>query len=290
MANLRKLSRRGRLLGFALVGLMVFSAPSRAFESHYIPFDWTSAALLLQQTVNTKLIPYDVKGDGFKITITKLNRFTMDWEQSQFILGCSFSGQYQKGFISFSPTGEVEFVGTGLLAAPEQKLGVKLVRISGLRLDGTAGLVSEGARMILDKSLSGKEFWYGQTPAFSEVLTQNRLGDFLNIALSKNLPLSGDNEQGGVTLTDLRELSLLDEPGRMRARFGIKGTCLRINYEGEAAMDIRVAVDPDELAGKIQIDQLTELKLHNTPGLIGGIIKMIANTKLKGKEFSFCWK
>lgn len=274
-------------LVFIIVG-NTFSATA----PNYIPFSRDNAAILLQKTVEAKLIPCVIENNGLKLTITKLLDFSMDWEKAQFTLACAFTADSQ-GFFKLNESGEVILSGSGLISKTEQKIGVKLLEIKELKLKHSVGLISEAARVILDKSLSGKELWQAGPPDSSETLTKDNFTTLLMVALNQELPMTITDNASSVTLIKLDDIALMSEPGQLQARFALKGTSqqlITIPFEGEATVGVSVFVDPDAMAGLIRIEKLTDLKLKGAIGLLDGIIRGLINNKLKGKETQFVWK
>ena len=286
--NQNRASRRGRR------GWPVNNAALRAEEAepHYVPFNRESAVALIQKTVETKMVPYEIKGNGFVLTITKVQYFKMDWDQAQFTLRCSFDAAYHK-FGSFKESGEFAVVGTGLIAPQEQKLGVRIVAIPAVKLNGVLGQFSEGLKVVVDKSLAGKEFWNDKAPVASEKMTKENFPMLVQVAIAQQLPWTGGTADATITLLVLHNLTLLPQPGKITASFDMEGTRKGLffkKHSGRASVDVEVWVDPDQLAGKIRINQINELKLDHTPGIMAGIIRGLVNVKLKGNEIPFSWK
>jgi hypothetical protein len=299
--NQSRASRRGRcswpvkLLGLVLLlaVLLVNNSALRAeAEPHYVPFNRESAVALIQKTVETKMVPYEIKDNGFVLTITKVQYFKMDWDQAQFTLRCSFDAAYHK-LGSFKESGEFAMVGTGLIAPQEQKLGVQIIAIPSVKLNGILGQFSEGLKVVVDKSLAGKEFWNGPAPATSEKMTKENFPMLVQVAIAQQLPWTGGTADSAITLLVLHNLTLLPQPGKITASFDMEGTRKGLffkKYSGRASVDVEVWIDPDQLAGKIKINQINDLKLDHTPGLMEGIIRGLVNVKLKGNEIPFSWK
>ncbi len=291
----QSIRRFGKILFGILLCAMIWSGLALADdELRLVPFDQDQAALLLQRTVEAKLIPYTMENDGLKLTITRLLRFKMDWEKAQFSLGCAFTADYDK-FFSFKDSGEVYLTGTGLIAPAEQRLGVKLLKIDGLKLEHTGSMLAEAARFGLDKGFAGKEFWQGKAPApeTSEAMTRDNFGALLMVALNQQMPLSGSNGDTSFTLTQVNSLTMLPEPGYFEVRLSVKGNhraLLTLPYEGQAEARAFVQVDPWQLAGIIRMEGLTDLRLKNTPGFLSDIVRGMVNNKLKGRETRFSWK
>jgi hypothetical protein len=261
-------------------------------EPHYMPFDRESAVALIRKTVEIKMVPYEVKGNGFTLTITKLRYFKMDWEKAQFSLKCSFNAEYNK-FGSFKESGEFTMVGTGLIAPREQKLGVRIDAVPAVKLKGLLGQFNEGIKFVVEKSLAGKEFWSGPTPTTSEMMTKENFSLLVRVALAQQLPWNGGTEEASITLLVLHDLKLLPKPGELIADFDMEGTrkgWFFKKYAGRAKVALEVWVDPDQLAGKIKIIKINELELDHTPGILEGIIRGLVNVKLKGNEMPFSWK
>jgi hypothetical protein len=297
-SNSRSGGYGGRL--FKIIGVMLVLAvllvnnPALRAEAgpHYVPFDRESAVALIRRTVEIKMVPYEMKGNGFVLTITKVQYFKMDWDKAQFALKCSFDAKYNK-LGSFRESGEFAMVGAGLIAPQEQKLGIRIVAIPTVKLNGILGQLSEGIKIVVDKSLAGKEFWNGSAPATSESMTKDNFPMLVQVALAQQLPWTGGTDDSSITLLVLHNLTLLPQPGKITASFDMEGTRKGLffkKYSGRASVDVEVWVDPDQLAGKIKINQINELKLDNTPGLMAGIIKGLVNVKLKGDEMPFSWK
>jgi hypothetical protein len=294
--SLKKLLRDSKfgfwrsLLGICLA-ISVFGGFAAA-EPDYVPFGRDSAVALFQKTVESKMLPAVIKGDGFIVTITKLLHFKMDWERSQFFFRCGFTVEPQKyGIVKES--GEIALTGTGLLAPAEQKLGVKVVNVTGFKLNGILGGFSEGLRIIVDKSISGKEYWYGKAPLSSEKLTKDNFATMLRVALARQLPWTGTTETTTLTLLAVHELMMLPEPGKLYASFDMKGTKKGMfyrNFSGTAGVNVDVRLAPDDLAGIIRIEKITNLQLDGTPRFLEAIVRGLVNIKLKGEEIPFSWK
>jgi hypothetical protein len=294
--SLKKLyrdSKSGLSRCFLGISLTVFLLCGFAVAApNYVPFERDSAVALLQKTVETKMLPAVIKGDGFVVTVTKLLQFTMDWERSQFFFRCGFTIEPQKyGIIKES--GEIALTGMGLLAPSEQKLGVKVTNVTGFKLNGPLGGFNEGLRIIVDKNMSGKEYWYGKAPLASEKLTKDNFATMLRVALIRQLPWTGTTATTSLTLLDLHELTLLPEPGKLHASFDMKGTKKGLfyrNFSGVAGVNVEVRLAPDDLAGIIRIEKITNLQLDGTPRFLEAILRGLVNIKLKGEEIPFSWK
>jgi hypothetical protein len=295
ISSLKKLVRDSKwvllrsLLGICLISV---SGGFAAAEPNYVPFERDSAVAMLQKTVETKMLPAVIKGDGFIITVTKLLQFTMDWERSQFFFRCGFTVEPQKyGLIKES--GEIALTGMGLLAPFEQKLGVKVDNVTGFKLNGPLGGFSEGLRIIVDKSISGKEYWSGKAPFASEKLTKDNFAAMLRVAITRQLPWTGTTETTSLTLLALHDFTILSEPGKLYASFDMKGTKKGLfyrNFSGTAGVNVEVKLAPDDLAGIIRIEKITNLQLDGTPHFLEAIVRGLVNIKLKGKEIPFSWK
>jgi hypothetical protein len=170
------------IYGMLLLFAMLIGGSCFGMEPEYVPFDYKVAATLLKNTVARKLVPHEFKSDGMTLNIIKLNQFQMDWEKSQFHVNFGFRASYNKSFINLERAGEASVTGSGLMSSGEQKLGAKLLRINSIKLEGGNEWIDSAARTILDKSLSGKEFWYGTPPTSSEELTKDNLGLMLQVA------------------------------------------------------------------------------------------------------------
>jgi hypothetical protein len=295
ISSLKKLVRDSKwallriLLGICLISV---SGGFAAAEPNYVSFERDSAVAMLQKTVETKMLPAVIKGDGFIITVTKLLQFTMDWERSQFFFRCGFTVEPQKyGLIKES--GEIALTGMGLLAPFEQKLGVKVDNVTGFKLNGPLGGFSEGLRIIVDKSISGKEYWSGKAPLASEKLTKDNFAAMLRVAITRQLPWTGTTETTSLTLLALHDFTILSEPGKLYASFDMKGTKKGLfyrNFSGTAGVNVEVKLAPDDLAGIIRIEKITNLQLDGTPHFLEAIVRGLVNIKLKGKEIPFSWK
>jgi hypothetical protein len=298
-------SKNGGYCGwlFKLIGMMmvlavclgnnaVLRAEADADQAHYVPFDRESAVTLIEKTVTTKMVPYEIKGNGFTLTITKIQYFKMGWDQAQFALKCSFDAVYNK-IGHFKESGEFAMTGAGLLAAREQKLGVRIINVTDVKLNGILGQFSKGIKIVANKSLAGKEFWSGPPPPTSEMMTKDNFALLLQVAMARQLPWTGGTEENSITLLVLHNLTLLPQPGKISASFDMEGTRRRLflkRYSGRASVEVEVWIDLDRLAGKVRINRITELKLDKTPGLMEGIIRGLVNAKLKGNEMPFSWQ
>lgn len=292
MKSDRRYFGRGRVASLALL-IMIIGGSCFSMEPHYVPFDYKVAGNLLKNTVDRKLVPCEFKSDGMTLTITKLDQFVMDWENSQFRLSFDFRARYNKSFIKLERAGKASVTGSGLMSAGEQKMGVKLLKINGIKLDGGNELIDSAARMILDKSLSGKAFWYGAPPSSYEELTKDNLSQLLQVALNQLLPQTFTNDGTKVTLNHVEELAFGSDAGMMQSRMAINGNYQKIfhfNFSGLIGVRVWVLVDPEQLAGKITIDQVTDLQLDKSPALLDGIIRRMVNAKLKGQTVEFSWR
>jgi hypothetical protein len=284
-----------KLLGIMLVlaiGLVNNAVLRAETEPHYVPFDRESAVALIRKTVETKMVPYEIKENGFTLTITKIRYFKMDWDKPQFTLKCSFNAAYNK-FGSFKESGEFAVVGAGLIAPQEQKLGVRIIDIPTLKLKGILGQFNEGIKFVVNKSLAGKEFWNGASPASGEMMTKDNFSLLVQVAIAQQLPWTGGTDDSSITLLVLHNLTLLPQPGKVAASFEIEGRRKGMffkKYSGRASVEVEVWIDPEQLAGKVKINKITKLKLNNTPGLMAGIIRGLVNVRLKGNEMPFSWK
>lgn len=257
-----------------------------------VPFECESAVDLLQKTVEIKMIPYVIKNDGFVLTVTKLQQFVMDWKKSEFMLKCSFEAEHDK-LDSFKESGEIALTGVGLISPEEQKMGVRINNISELKLKGILAQFSAVIKMVADKSLSGKEFWFGQPPTHSKKLTKANFDTLVQVAIAQQLPWTGSTDNTTLTFTALHKLTMLPQPGKVVADFEMEGSRkgLMFNkFSGRACADVEVWVAPEELTGVVKINKITELKLDHTLGLVEGIIKGLVNAKMKGEEIRFSWK
>jgi hypothetical protein len=261
-------------------------------EPHYVPFDRESAVALIRKTVEIKMVPYEIKGNGFTLTITKLQCFKMDWEQARFSLKCSFNIKYNK-LGSFRESGEFAMVGAGLIAPREQKLGVRIDAVPKVKLKGILSQFNEAIKYAVEKSLAGKEFWSGPAPPASETMTKENFSLLVQVALAQQLPWSGGTKDSIITLLTLHSLELLPQPGKISADFDMEGTrkgWFFKKHSGRADVAMEVWVDPDQLVGKIKIIQINKLKLDHTPGIVAVLIRGLVNVKLKGNELPFSWK
>ena len=281
-----------KLLWLPLLVLILCGTSIYGAQPHYVPFERDSAVALLQKTVEAKMVPYVIENDGWVLTVTKLQHFAMDWEKSQFTLKCSFEAKYTK-LGSFKESGEIAFSGTGLIAPAEQKIGVRIQNISELKLKGLLSQFSSGIKLAADKSLADKEFWFGETPLSSEKLTKDNFDKLVEVAVAQQLPWTGTTDNTTLTFTALHSFAMLPQPGKVVASFTMEGTRKSLvfnKFSGRASVDVDVWIDPEELAGMIKINKITELKLDNTMGLVEGIIKGLVNAKMKGEEIAFSWK
>jgi hypothetical protein len=288
-----RLAKPLRLLAVFWLLLIAWSCCSFAEEPRWLPLDQETTAVLLEKVASAKLIPHEVKSGDMTLTITRLNGFRMDWDQAQFRLDCDFTVDYQKSFFRIHQPGQVILSGAGLMVPDEQKLGFRLLRINELRLEKVPGMVSDAARQLADKSLAGKEFWYGEPPAAAaEVLGKDNFGRLLQVAINRILPVSGTGDGTTFTLNRLDDLVLGVEPGQFEARFDMNGTyrkLMRFSFQGQAAIETHAWVDPDAMAGLIRIDEVTDLRMDHALGLVSGIVKGMINRRLKGKEVRVTW-
>lgn len=280
---------------FLLVTMLVFLILGNIMViagSSMVPLNQESLASMLRKTVEVKMIPCEMKSKDTTVNITKLLDFSMDWEKSELTLACEFSAEYRK-FINVKTGGEVSLKGTGLLSANEQKIGVKIIELNTLKLKQSNSMIDDVVRSLLNKSLSGKEMWQGEPPKTSEPITKDNYTTLLQVVINQSLPMEGEDNKSSFSMEHLNSLKALSDPGQFEANFDLKGTYNLLGkkkYEGKATILIHVLVDPEALAGVIQIDKLTGLDLKGYPGFLDGIIRALMNGKLKGKEMPFAWK
>jgi hypothetical protein len=62
------------------------------------------------------------------------------------------------------------------------------------------------------------------------------------------------------------------------------------NFSGTAGVHVTVGLAPDDLAGTIRIEKITNLQLDGTPRFLAAIVRGLVNIKLKGEEIPFSWK
>lgn len=279
-------------LCLTLLVLSLYGTSVWGVQPQYVPFQRESAVALLQKTVEAKMIPYVIKNDGWVLTVTKLQYFTMNWEKAQFTLKCSFEAEYTR-LGSFKESGEIAFSGMGLIAPAEQKIGVRILNISELKLNGLLSKFSSAIKIAVDKSMADQEFWFGETPVASEKLTKDNFDKLVEVALAQQLPWTGTTDNTTLTFTALHSFVMLPQPGKVSASFAMQGTRKSLvfsKFSGQAGVDVDVWINPDELAGIIKINKITRLELDNTIGLVEEIIKGLVNVKMKGEEISFSWK
>jgi hypothetical protein len=274
------------------LGISVLCSGPATAEPNYVSFGRDSVVALMQKTVETKMLPAVIKGEGLIITVTKLLQFSMDWEKSQFFFRCGFTVEPQKyGIVKES--GEIALTGMGLLALSEQKMGVKVINVTGFKLNGPLGGFNEGLKIVIDKSMSGKEYWYGKAPLSSEKLTKDNFAAMLRVAITQQLPWTGKTEKTSLTFLALHEFAVLPEPGKLYAGFDMKGTKKGLfyhNFSGTVGVNVDVRLAPEDLAGIIRIEKITSLQLDGTPRFLAPIVRGLVNIKLKGEEIPFSWK
>jgi hypothetical protein len=286
-------NRRGVFFGIMLLFLIVSGNTSGMAKTEFIPVSLENAPLLLEKVIQAKLIPYQIDKDGLKLTVTKLLRFSMDWDNSQLLIECGFNATYQQGFINLNQSGAVLLSGNGLLSPTEQKLGCKLVQIKELRLDKMPAIANSTARYLLDKGLAGREFWYGQPPVSSCVLNRDNFAQLVQIAVSQKLPITKTLDRSEFALKNLSEFGFMKNPGQIRVILGVSGTyhqLVSIPFEGEVGLESHLTIDPDQLTGIVKIDRITSLRLKNIPGVAEGLIRSMINSKIAGDEYQFSWQ
>lgn len=297
--NPRKLSaRKYHLLNMLLLSALIPVScliPVTAAEPVSVPLTRDNMALLLERTVQSKLIPVTMKDDsGFSITLTGLKSFTMNWDTNEFKADLTFQAEYVSKWlpIHIRQDGETVVSGCGLFSAEEQKLGVKLVRIDDMQFHGLLQIAHEPIRKLLNKKLSGKELWQGGAPAQSATLTGDNWTEMLRIGIAEELPHAGVSGKISYTLTKLNSLTALDGPGRFAAEFVLDGRhqgLVSLGFEGVAAVSASVWVVPDELRGKVRIEEVQRLDLKRVPAFIDAIIRRSLSDKLNTEEFEFSW-
>jgi hypothetical protein len=115
----------------------------------------------------------------------------------------------------------------------------------------------------------------------------------LQVAINQVLPQTFTSEETTVTLNRVEELYFGAEPGMVQSRIAINGNYQKIfnfAYSGLIGVEVRVLVDPEQLAGEITIDRITNLQLDKSPALLDGIIRRMVNAKLKGQTIAFEWQ
>lgn len=283
---------RGIMVGFIVIIMLVGSGISEA-EERLLPFNQELAATVLEKTLAQKVVGREFDSDGMRITITRLNRFVMDWETSRFTLDCEFRVGYRKGFIILEEAGEVSLEGSGAIAAEEQKLGVKLNRVNRLRLNRMNETMNNMVTKVLDKMLSGKVFWPEAAPAGFDLLTKDNLDTLIQVALNRRMPQTVSGAHIQVTLNQVQKLDFTDEPGGMAAVADFEGKYdhfPKFSFSGQAGAALQVMLDPKALSGMIRIQQVTDLKVDRTAAFLDGILQRMINAKLQGKEVRFSWK
>jgi hypothetical protein len=276
-----------------LIILTVFSGTAWGTKPGYLPLNNETMGTLLQKIIETKLIPLTATNEGLTLNITKLNTFVMDWERERIILNVNFTADYDPGFFKVSAAGRIGITGAGLIAATEQKIGVKLLEIQELKIESSSNAINEPVRRLLNKILAGKEFWQGDPPSVKETLTEDNYVSLLKIAVAKGLPIHADNEKASITLTQLETLNQTTNPGQFEAVFTMTGrykSLITMSFEGKMGLTVSVSVDPTELAGETRIDSLTSLDLKNVPSFLDSVIRSIAESKIKGTTSTFSWK
>ena|GEM_PF-687247 len=283
---------RGILAGLILVAVMN-GGDQAAAEERLLPFNQDLAVSLLEKILAQKVVGREFAGDGIRITMTRLNRFAMDWQTSRFMLDCEFQAGYQKGFIALTESGEVSLEGTGLISAEEQKLGVEINRVNSLRLYRLNATINALVARVLDKMLAGKAYWPEVAPAGHVVLTKDNLDTLIQVALNRVLPQTVSGDHLRVTLHQVQHLAFRDDPGGMDAVVDFEGEyhhLLKLSCSGRVGAALHVMMDPDTLAGIIRVRQVTELKVDRGAGLFDGILRRMLKAKLEGKEVRFSWK
>lgn len=296
MKRIMQVSKVPRFFGHGL-WIMLFTAVLGGHlilaESQWVPLDPDITGKLLAHIVKTQLVGTELGKDGLGLKITALNDFSMDWQRSRFNLDCGFRLSYNNGFFDLEESGTIALSGAGLMSVPEQKLGVKLLKIDGFQLAGFDRRVNAGLQLLLEKGLAEKEFWMEEAPAESEILIKDNLGNLLGVALNQILPQRMDAEGTEVILNRVSQIAFGEEPGNMQARIALEGTYrkwLKLSFAGEAGVNLRVFVDPEALAGKIIIEELTDLQLDRSPAMLDGMLRKLINDRLQGKSVEFSWE
>lgn len=298
MINQRKKAghRVKRLLLPASLALFLGAFSAASAEPGPVPLTTAVMARLVERTVQTKLIPYTVEGEsGLTLTLTSLESFIMDWERGECYAEVTFDAQYVNNIlpIPIRQSGSAKITGNGLISAEDQKIGVKLLRIDELQFNGMLRMANAPVRQLLNHRLAGREFWMGETPSQSELLTRLNWTELLRIAVAKNLPISGTNGKSNVNITSLESLESMPEPGAFRVRLAADGEyrgLINLPYQGYAVATAMVWVDPQELNGTVRVNEIQSVSLNNLPGFIGGIVRRSVSKKLQGTEFPFSWK
>lgn len=296
MKRLSKILETSRILwhGLCLMLLLGIGGGSLILaESGQVPLDPDVAGKLLAQTLKTQMVGAELVKDDLHLKITGLNDFFMDWGKAQFNLDCGFIVKYDNGFFDLEQSGSIVLSGAGLMSAPEQKLGVKLLQISALQLEGFNKQFNAGIQSLLQKGLAGREFWYDQAPASSEILTKDNLGTLLSVALNQILPQQISDEDVEVVLNRVDQIAFGEQPGIMQARVSLDGVyqkLFKVSFSGEAGVKLRVLVNPEQLAGTITVEDLTDLQLDRSPALLDNLLRKLINNKLRGKTTEFSWK
>jgi hypothetical protein len=272
-------------------GMAIWGGPVQA-EANYVPLGRDSVTALFAKAVAVRLIPYTMHGDGLDVTITQLHHLEVDWNNNTIGIEFSFTVLYHK-VVNLSASGRATVTGSGLLAPEEQELGFRLLAVNELDIQHVNSMVTAAVRLVLDKSLAGREFWVGRTPEQSAVLSKENWVAFLRIAIGRKLPWSIAGDGGECTVTGLTGLAAAGEPGQLAASFVIRGEfrkLLRVHFAGEAGLDLYVGLDAEHLAGMIRIIAVRDLDLKNTPGFVNDWARSQMNKKLAGQEYYFSWQ
>lgn len=275
-----------------LLGLVSAKAAGPVF----VPLTRDNMALVLERTVQVKLIPVTLRDEsGFAVTLTELKTFEMDWERGEFKAEIAFEAEYVNPWlpIPFRQRGEAVVSGYGLISAEEQKFGGSLRRIDDIRFFGLLRIAHEPIRKLLNKKLTNKALWPGGAPVRSEVLTGDNWTEILQIGIAQRLPHDGGSGKTSYRIMSINRLTALDGPGRYRSEFSLEGRhqgLLNIGFQGIVSASASVWIVPDELRGKVRMEAVQQLDLKGVPALVDGIIRRSVSEKLKLEEFPFEWK
>jgi len=283
---------RGIMVGLFIMVMINYGGILEA-EERLLPLDQELATTMLEKILTQKLVGREFTDDDLRVTITRVNRFVMDWETSRFMINCEFQVSYQKSFITLNEGGEVSLEGIGLISSEEQKLGVKLNRVNHLRLNRINKAINTLVTKVLNNMLDDKVFWPEKAPSQFVLLSKVNLDTMIQVTLNRILPQKVSGNRIHVTLNRVQQLAFTGEPGGVRTVVNFEGQydrLLKVSFSGRVGAVLQVMVDPDTFSGIIRVQQVTDVKVDRRILFIDNILQMMIEAKLQGREVRFSWK
>jgi hypothetical protein len=252
------------------------------------PFNPDDAVTILRRIIEKKAIPFTVKRNDAEICINEIKTMSMDWNTSRIDFSCAFSIR-TTGYIPVFKTGELSVSAEALFSEKENGIGIRLIGIERIMLDDIPESLSKYALSLINKSLKGKEYWNGENPESSEVLTKQNFSGMMRIILTKKLPFTFNTKKSIITLYHLYKFDAY-RPGKISAVFYMKGTrkgIIDIDYSGVASIDLSLFIDPETLEGYLKIGEISYLKFDDRNAIMQNILSMFTRSNLEGKRINF---